>query len=185
MTWRVAGHLFDSGHHVIRMGTVEAGAAFDPTGRFRYLLWRVWESSKPLIHFCGLNPSTADHEISDPTCTREVTRAHAMGFGGYVKSNIFAARSTDPKGLRGDWGPTGPVGSVTNDSAIILASRSSGKVVCCWGHHGSFGNRGLYVARMLRDFGVEMSCFGITKGGHPKHPLYLPYTAELSSFEAL
>ena len=35
---------------------------------------------------------------------------------------------------------------------------------------------------MLDQLGVRPVVLGITKDGHPKHPLYLPYGAELVPF---
>jgi hypothetical protein len=34
----------------------------------------------------------------------------------------------------------------------------------------------------LRCFGVQALALGVTKDGHPQHPLYLPYSADLMPF---
>ena len=33
------------------------GAEFSEGRKYRYALWRIWDSSKPLVMFIGLNPS--------------------------------------------------------------------------------------------------------------------------------
>jgi len=38
--------------------------------------------------------------------------------------------------------------------------------------------RGLAVEAMLRGAGHELSALGVTKHGHPKHPLYIPYAQQ-------
>ena len=37
-----------------------SGAQFSRCRRWRYLLWRRWDESKPVANFLMLNPSTAD-----------------------------------------------------------------------------------------------------------------------------
>ena len=43
------------------------GADFSPDRKHRYSLWRIWDRSKPLVMFIGLNPSTANESDNDPT----------------------------------------------------------------------------------------------------------------------
>lgn len=38
---------------------------------------------------------------------------------------------------------------------------------------------GEIVANLLRTEGLALYHLGLSKDGHPKHPLYLPYEAEL------
>ena len=45
--------------------------------------------------------------------------------------------------------------------------------------------RGEHVASMLREADRELWCLGTTNSGHPKHPLYLPYTTPLVQFTGL
>ena len=58
---------------------LEATAHISTCGQFRYRLTRRWAAG-PRIAFIGLNPSIANAEILDPTVTRCVRRARAMGF---------------------------------------------------------------------------------------------------------
>ena len=46
------------------------GVIIDPTGCYRYLLWREWEANASRITFIMLNPSCADATVDDPTIRR-------------------------------------------------------------------------------------------------------------------
>lgn len=155
------------------LSPIESGATFSSCRRYRFALWRVWDAQKPYLNVVGLNPSTADETRNDPTITRCMDRARRMGFGGYRMTNLFALRSTDPKGLRGDHGLDGPVGGDDNDEEIVRSALGAGMVVAAWGVHGALDGRGEEVVRMLGRAGVRLHCLGTTKDGHPKHPLYL------------
>jgi hypothetical protein len=45
----------------------KSGAVFSDCRKFRYALWRMWDGDKPLVMIIGLNPSTADEKVNDPT----------------------------------------------------------------------------------------------------------------------
>src|SRR5690606_14314462 len=79
--------------------TYQAGAEFSACGTYRYRLWRIWDTDKPLLLWIMLNPSTADDKQLDPTCARCQKWAQTWGYGGFMVANVFALRSTDPKGL--------------------------------------------------------------------------------------
>jgi len=150
---------------------VHSDATFDKTERYRYRLERCWkEHPLRLCNFVMLNPSTADAFVLDPTVTRCVGFARDWGFDGLIVTNIFALRSTDPKKLYTVDDPVGP----DNDAAILAAAYQSELVVAAWGTHGKLHDRGERVASELRHaVGDALRCLGVTKHGHPKHPLYL------------
>jgi len=143
-------------------------AGFDQTHRYRYTLGRRWDDAGRRVCFCLLNPSTADARVLDPTLTRCLGFARAWGFGAMDVVNIFAWRSTDPGQL---YGADDPVGA-RNDAAIRRCASRADLVVAGWGVHGALHERGERVAAMLGRI-CEPTCFGLTKAGHPKHPLYL------------
>lgn len=64
--------------------------------------------------FIGLNPSTADEEMDDPTIRKCINFAKGWGYGEIIMVNLFAFRSTDPSLLIRDENPVGP----DNDSYI-------------------------------------------------------------------
>lgn len=148
-----------------------SGATFDATERYRYMLERDWvKHPKRLCNFVMLNPSTADAKVLDPTVTRCVGYARDWGYDGLIVTNIFAFRSTNPKLLRAVDDPVGP----DNDAAILAAAYRSELVIAAWGTHGKLDGRGRAVAEQLRQaMQSDLKCLGVTKHGHPKHPLYL------------
>lgn len=146
------------------------GANFSPCRTWRYLLWRGWDTTKPIINFLMLNPSIANEYRLDPTVTRCGNYAATWGYGGVIVTNLFALVSTDPVMLETHADPIGP----DNDMAILMAAQMSESVVCAWGNIGKFGNRADNVRRMLSANGVETRCLRVNGTGEPAHPLYLP-----------
>lgn len=138
---------------------------------YRYVLKRMEseEGSSKCVAFIGLNPSTATEFEDDPTVRRCRGFAHAWGFDGFVMLNIFAYRSTDPYRLRDVPGPIGK----ENDDILKFYAVLCKQVVCAWGTHGAYLDRGAVVESMLRIEGVALYHLGLTDGGFPKHPLYL------------
>jgi len=143
-------------------------ATFSPDRVHRYDLVRILGSSKKIVNFIGLNPSTADETKNDPTVRRCIGFAEAWGAGTLVVTNIFAFRATDPKVMKE---ATDPVGC-DNDFALRRWAVKADVVVAAWGNHGAFMSRGQGVTELLADV-ADLHALGLTKGGHPKHPLYL------------
>lgn len=147
---------------------IDAGAIFSPCRTWRYVLWRVWDESLPKVAFIGLNPSTADETQDDPTIRRCIGFARSWGYGGIHMLNLFAFRATDPRDLKAATQPIGP----ENNNRLILYCEASQLVVAAWGAHGAYRNRGTDARSML--WKLDLHHLGLTKDGHPKHPLYLP-----------
>lgn len=132
-----------------------------------------------------LNPSTADEQKLDPTLRRCRSFSKAWGVGGMLIVNLFAFRSTDPAVLRKIHDPRG----ADNDRHIRDAHFGSHKTIVAWGAHGDMHDR----AREVKDLlwlgdvaGEPKSVYhlgGLTKAGHPRHPLYLPGGASLNEFK--
>ena len=145
------------------------GAMFSRCQSYRYLLWRVWQPDLPLWSFGMLNPSTADHEVMDPTIKRCFFRASAGGAGGLIVWNLFAWRSTDPADMKQAGDPVGPA----NDTATLMAVRDCAKNIAGWGAHGDWRGRDIQVRRLLAMTNVPLCALDFTNAGQPKHPLYL------------
>jgi hypothetical protein len=126
-----------------------------------------------------LNPSIADEVRNDPTVERCERRARAeSGCGGVEIINIFAFRSTDPKGMKIISDPIGP----DNDHHILEAAGTAYQVICAWGRHGQHLNRGKEVLGMLRKAGVKTYCLKINQDGYPAHPLYIGYDVKATEY---
>lgn len=144
--------------------------------KYRYRLTRHWKESGPLIGWVGLNPSTADANDDDPTIRRVVGFSQQHGFSGCVMGNLFAYRSTDPKGLPLD--EQEAVGR-HNDYWLNLMGMQCEIVVAAWGAVSQYEKRIAVVLRDFENLGKSLHCFGLTKGGFPRHPLYLPKDSPL------
>lgn len=140
-------------------------------GTYRYALGRVWwsellDEKACLINFIGLNPSTADANLDDPTIRRCIGFTKAWGYNGFAMTNLFAFRATQPEDMKKAADPIGP----ENDRWLRLISKNSALNVACWGTDGTFMNRADEVKKIVSN----LHCIRHTKDGHPEHPLYLP-----------
>lgn len=150
---------------------------------YRYWLMRQWDTSLPLGAFCSLNPSTADARDDDPTIRKDIGFAKLWGWGGFFKFNLFPYRSTDPKSL---WAADDPVGPRGDEMIQRMATQNYANVVAAWGaqKHPRFTARVSRVLQLLAD--VPLWCIGEpTKDGHPRHPLYMPYSAPLKLWRSV
>jgi hypothetical protein len=146
----------------------DTGAIFSLCERYRYTLWRRWDTSRPTINFCMLNPSTATATVSDPTVTRTLQYSRRWGYGQTIVTNMYAYRSTDPAALRTLADPIGP----DNDRYILESARAAQMaILACGVHVDVVSGRFQQVLDVLH--GIEVWCLGVTKDGYPKHPLYL------------
>ncbi|TCP39764.1 DUF1643 domain-containing protein [Rhodovulum marinum] len=153
-------------------GDAASEAIYSDCEAYRYLLTRTWDPAGPRALFVMLNPSTATEVQNDPTVERCERRARALGFGAFRVTNIFAFRATDPRVMRAAYDPVGPA----NDAAIRDSAPWADQIVCAWGTHGAHLNRGPAVEALLRATGLPLFHLGLTKEGHPKHPLYIAYS---------
>jgi hypothetical protein len=92
--------------------------------------------------------------------------------------NLFAWRATDPCALVGVDDPVGPDNDTHIRDAVVLCH----PVVLAWGVHGDLRSRDWYVRQLVERSGQVPKCLGVTKGGHPRHPLYVPAAAPLVNF---
>lgn len=155
-------------------GDAQSSAIYSDCERYRYALTRVWEPGGKRALFVMLNPSTATERQNDPTVERCERRARALDFGAFRVTNIFAWRATDPRDMRAAADPVGP----GNDAAISQAAPWADTIICAWGTHGAHLGRGPQVETLLRATGRPLFHLGLSKAGHPKHPLYIAYAQQ-------
>lgn len=153
---------------------MKAGATFSECRKYRYALWRVWGDGLRIAMFVGLNPSTADETADDPTIRRCIGFTKRWGMDGLFMLNAYAFRATDPKVMKRATDPVGP----ENNEFLASYARRSETVIACWGAHCSE----IRAAAVKSAISLPIACFGRTKHGKPKHPLYLPSDAELELF---
>src|SRR5438445_3335222 len=133
-------------------------------------MWRTVDKDRPVMMVIGLNPSTADEKQLDPTLRRVLGFAQAWGYGTFVMTNLFAYRATNPIDMKASLEPIGP----QNDDFLRELAFVSKLVLAAWGTHGNWLGRADEVTAMLTGAGVNLACLDTTKGGFPKHPLYVP-----------
>ena len=138
------------------------------TGDYRYLLWREWNTQGKTVSFIMLNPSRADAETNDPTITRCINFAQSWGYGRLEVVNLFAYRTPDPSLLKQAIEPIGR----DNHSFILESVEKSSRVILAWGNHGTWQQQDLFILELLKNYN-HLYCFGTTKKGCPRHPLYL------------
>lgn len=150
-------------------GEPAKSAEFSADRRYRYVLRRIWAPDLSACVFIGLNPSTADETQDDPTIRRCIGFARRWGHGRLVMLNLYAWRSTDPRGL---WAPgVEPIGR-DNDRHILDECRRAAIVVGAWGRNAG-GDRINDMCIKLGEARVRIHCLDETRAGQPRHPLYL------------
>jgi len=127
----------------------------------RRLLTRSFDGGEGTVLFVMLNPSTATEEVSDPTIRRCEGFAQRWGYARLEVVNLFSHRATRPKDLSRKH-------DARDDRVIREAVGRADRVVAAWGINGA-GARARAVLAMLG----ACDCLGVTKDGHPRHPLYL------------
>lgn len=152
---------------------VLTGATISECTLYRYLLWRRFQEERAgekVVLFIPLNPSRADAVINDPTCTRMEGFARREKAALMLVCNLFAFRATYPKDMRRAANPYGP----ENNKTIYENVNQAHIVIPSWGCGGSYKNAGPKLLDELASVCPEkLYCFGRTKHGHPKHPLFL------------
>jgi hypothetical protein len=163
-------------------------AEISSCGKYRYELTRTFHSG-PTLGFVMLNPSTADALIDDPTIRKCRGFAMKHGYGKIQICNLFGLRATDPKDLRFVLNTKQDAIGPRNEHFICKMIDEVETIVLAWGNDSIFHNK---AARMQRDRVIQgitdhhnagsICCFGMTVGGNPIHPLYVPYDNALPPF---
>lgn len=177
----------------------DKGAILSADERYRFLLWREWHTPgnaknwvwhgnpgepdafrvpRPCV-FVMLNPSTADGEADDATIRKCVAYARRWDYERLEVVNLFAYRTTDPRTLLKLNRDDDPVGSF-NQHYFERVMYRGGIIICAWGAHG--GHLGQDETALGWLDGERCYALGLTKDGHPKHPLYLPLEVEPTRF---
>lgn len=153
---------------------LKSRVTYSDCGFYRYHLSRRWSAAGGLVNFVMLNPSKADEFRNDPTVERCERRARQLGFGAFAVTNIFAWRATDPQEMRRAEAPEGP----ENTRILMETARTADQIIAAWGVHGEHLGRGPAVKRLLEQDGLRPYHLGLSKLGHPRHPLYISYSRQ-------
>lgn len=148
---------------------LERDAVISSCGKYRYLLRRSWDHCRPRVLFVMLNPSTADAETEDPTIRSCIRLCRGLGYGSLEVVNLFAWRATDPAELLTCDRPIGPDQEKITAAAVARCDIP----ICAWGAHPAARGKGRFLIEAIRCLRPAVFCFGRTKSGEPKHPLYI------------
>ena len=159
------------------MSFIYKNATFSSCRKYRYSLSRIWDKKKKYVLFIGLNPSTANEEVDDPTIRRCVNYSKDWGFGGLMMVNLFAYRTTLPANLKKVKYPVGR----DNNKYIVKLSKKADITVAAWGNNGNLYSRDKHVLNLV----PSLMCLKINKSGQPAHPLYLKKDLKLTKFAKL
>lgn len=173
-------HLYDvigieSICHAEHGGTMffdDNGAHFSDDGLHRFVLWRIWDRSKPMVMFIGLNPSTADATNDDPTIKRVKRFASDWGYGGVYMLNLFSFITPYPAEL------IICEDNTDNDFYLKLYGNKSSEIVYAWGSFKEARERALEVQKLF----INPKALHINNDGSPKHPLYVKADTKLVNY---
>lgn len=155
----------------------DGGATFGSDGlssAYRYHLWRKLKEypgrDERRLGFIMLNPSTATHELLDPTVRRCLGFAKKLGYGWLDVGNLFAYRTTYPAELVKARDPVGP----DNDQWLKVLAIKCETLICAWtGGNALVNARAAEVRKMLSER-RQLHVLRLNNDGSPSHPLYLP-----------
>lgn len=157
---------------------LENDAVISDCGRYRYLLRRTWDHNKPRALLVMLNPSTADAKLDDATIRSCVRLLSGHGIGSMEVVNVFGYRATNPAELSTQADPFGP----DNERIVSAAIHRCDIVICAWGAYPPARQHATPILNAVRAHRPATYCFGRTKGGSPKHPLYIKSGTPLEIF---
>lgn len=149
-------------------------AVYSDCEAYRYSLTVCWNPAARRILYVMLNPSKATELANDPTIERCERRARQLGYGAFRVVNLFALRETSPARLKAARLPEG----AENASHVTRGAAWADDILAAWGVHGAHLNQGESALHLLRVSGKRLLHLGLTKDGHPRHPLYISYKTE-------
>lgn len=155
-------------------------------GNHRFALEQAGENVLIVI---GVNPSTADENKPDPTMQSVLRFVNAFGYDGFVMLNLSSERTTSPDGLavsldasmhRKNLAVITKMGKKYPDAPVLLA-------------YGNLIEKRMYLEACFVaicatfDSNRHWLCIGGTEGmtkyGHPRHPLYASVKMGLCEFD--
>lgn len=157
----------------------DTGAAFSDSRAYRFSLWRIWDKSKPLVMFIGLNPSTANEDENDPTIKSVERISKYNGYGGFYMMNCFPLVSTDPSVLYDFYNTDNhDTEDIENMRWLLEVKRMCEAVVFAWGNFDVVKHR----AKSITGYFTDAYALQQNKNGSPKHPLYCRAKTEFVKF---
>lgn len=153
-------------------------AVISECGKYRYRLSREVQAEGKTFAFFGINPSTADASIDDPTVKKWKGFSLRNGAARFLVGNVFSYRSTDVRALA-----TVAAEGDEHWPHIFKIIEDADVLIPCWGSREKVPPRlRPYIDDLLNEIvssGKPVFHFGKTASGDPKHPLMLGYSTPL------
>lgn len=161
---------------------IKRGATYSPCQKLRWSLTREWGHGKSAC-FLGHNPSTAGHELEDPTTLTWLHFAKLWGCGRYTAVNLYPFRSPDPAMAREwanwagwdqtqDWSVRDLL--MENESIVVREAKRADIFVACYGAIAMDDDWNQKVLEEIQSGEApypNIYIFGLTGNGSPKHPM--------------
>jgi hypothetical protein len=153
-------------------------ARFSPCQCYRYWLERRLGPGR-CVAVIMINPSMADATRDDRTIRRVIGFGRCERWGRIVVVNLFALIASRVTALAEAEDPVGP----DNARHIAVAVAEADLCVAAWGAAAKLPLRlrdeWRRTERLAQAAGKPLHCWGMTRCGHPRHPLYLPRDSAL------
>ncbi|WP_296619010.1 DUF1643 domain-containing protein [Marivirga sp.] len=155
----------------------------DPSDKYRYTLGK---QGKRILICLGVNPSQARPEQYDGTISSVERIVRHNQFDGWVMINLYAQRATSPTLLHQKVQK-----KYHEENLEIIEELFEESDPVIWAAWGNLIDSRPYLKHCLSDI-FNMSQFydcqwlsagDPLKAGHPRHPLYLKKTTDLSAFD--
>lgn len=149
----------------------------------RYVLGTKGNNTLVVI---GINPSTADKETKDNTISRVMGHTQKFGYDSFKMINIYPLRATNFNKLPKEFDPTIHEQNLTEIREVV---KNASAILCAWGTH--IHDREYFkicyndILKIISKTTIHTYCLGITKHGHPLHPLLrgIPTPEKLIKFD--
>jgi len=113
--------------------------------------------------------------MDDPTIRRCISFAHRESASGITVVNLFALKATKPLDLVGHINAVGTYNDLYIDTEI--KTHTTMPIIVAWGANRVGWGRS---QQFLKKFNhINFCCFGTSKDGHPRHPLYVNSNQEI------
>lgn len=144
--------------------------------KYRYALGTL---SDKILFVIGLNPSTADDKVADPTIKKVMGFAEQNGYNSFVMLNLYPERTPYPDDLPLEADNVQLEKNVQIISELIK-SQNEADVLLAWGNNIYRRNYLLQsinlIYKSLSSHEINWLRIGdLTKCGQPRHPLYISY----------
>ncbi len=152
---------------------MKSSALFSTCKDYRWNLTRYINNTPKTLIFIGLNPSLANKTENDPTLRRLIGFTELWGYGALIVVNLFARITKSPKLLASCDDPIGWRNNIELNKRISYwETMDSCELWIGWGINGRLLNRDILLLKRLKESKKKPFVIGLTKEGHPRHPLY-------------